>query len=273
MARMRRKPTLRGHEATADGQLVGKPKGQRRSVCLKACREPTLAGRIVGRLCRRSRGRHIKELNQVLLHRGERVVPERAVAFELRFIEPLIVCRLVRKLGKFAGVSQDVRRLSAAQPRFDIKDLAWWGPRLGVARRADHEYGTLPPGRGRVGLAEPIKLRELKLNAQIDAYLAHRISEVGKIIITVRARVADHDYGAPAPYHFVQAEVLKVTAVGEVNIRPIVCGQAEQFREEGAKRQIRTILAIGSEASLARISEPPAEAHIQHSKQQADQWR
>ena len=59
----------------------------------------------------------VEQRHQFVDHRGHGMVPERPIAFELRLVEPLVAGRLVRKLGIFAGIGQDVGGLSPAQPR------------------------------------------------------------------------------------------------------------------------------------------------------------
>ena len=56
-------------------------------------------------------------------------------------------------------------------------------------------------------------------DAEVDADLADGVAEILEDVLRVGAGVADDDAVAAAQHHLVQAEVLEVPAVGEVDVR------------------------------------------------------
>jgi len=74
-------------------------------------------------------------------------------------------------------------------------------------------------------------------------------------------RVADDEAALPA-HHFVEAQVLEMAAVGQIDVRTLIRGESEGFGQKALRGKPWTVRLIGRVAGLAGIAEPPAQPDV-----------
>ena len=139
------------------------------------------------------------------------------VALELRFAEELVERRLVRECGVLGRVVQDVRWLVAGQCGFDVDENPGDGLRVDVLV-VDLADRAVPAAEGPLALPDQGGGVDLDPHAEVGAALADQAAEVEEIEVRVGPRIADQDETAAPAYQFVDAEVLEVSPVGEVDV-------------------------------------------------------
>src|SRR5262249_35728549 len=114
--------------------------------------------------------------------------------------------------------------------------IAAAGPRHVAARRALRERGP----------RLDVEAGEIDLDAEIDPDLADGVAQIRQRAVGIAAGIADHDVAAAPPDHFVEPEILEMAAIGEVNIRTLVVGEAEQLPHDGRNADGRPFAAPGA---------------------------
>jgi hypothetical protein len=166
------------------------------------------------------------------------VQSERPVAFELRFREPLIRRRLVRKRRMRGRVASDTRAFGAMVGRLDIKKDAIFATGLASVRRfvidgADGMVGNrdarfVANARGLAPhhfcgrpIAERFKTLELNPDAEIDINFSHCVAEILECEIGIFTGVDNDDEATSTAHHLVEAQVFKMAAIGPSENRKI----------------------------------------------------
>ena len=200
---------------------------------------------------------------RLLQHRGHGVITELAVGLELRFVEPLVRRGLVRKIRMHAGVLHDVDRFVAGQRRLDVQQKPRHRFRVGllIMDAADAAVIQALAGalRGNACLGV-----DVDAHAEIHLAFAHRVAEVLEAELRVHAGIDRDDEPAAAPHQFVDAEILEVAAVAQIDELGVLVGEPEDFAQQipqaepGAGRAPRS--------GLRRVLHPPAQADVEHSQ-------
>src|SRR6266508_4255788 len=218
----------------------------------------------------------VQSRSRVAQHAVGYLETERAVAFELRLAEELIDRSLVRKRGVLDGIGPDTRILDAMIAGLDVEDhaglaVAAVGGR--IIDHADRRIGMLcadivvAGGRALLELRQTV---ELDRDAEVDRDLAHCIAEIREGIIRVGPGIDRDDVPTAAAYHLVDAEVLEMTAVRQVDVRSVIGGETERFLDQRLDRECRTLMAVGLPALPAGIAQPPTEPHVEQRQQEGD---
>ena len=76
-------------------------------------------------------------------------------------------------------------------------------------------------------------------DAEIDVDFSHRIAEILEGEIGIAAGVDDDDEPAAPPHHLVEAEILEMAAVGQIDVAALVGGLAQRLGEQRPGRQLR----------------------------------
>lgn len=146
------------------------------------------------------------------------VQSQAAVAFELRFAEPLVSCRSIGKGRVFPAEVDQIGRKIAGVDRFDVEDLADSTVRVpDSSRDAAVRAGWRGSGR--------FKLRQIQrdFGSMVNAALADRHADSLKGKVAVLFCIADDDGGAMAANKLIETHVLEMPTISEVDEgRPIV---------------------------------------------------
>ena len=122
------------------------------------------------------------------------------------------------------------------------------------------------------GGVEPNLLHvDLDVDAEVGAALLDGVAEILERERAVLPGVARDDEAAAAADQLVDAEVLEVPAVGEIDPRVAVGGHAEQLVEQLAQRQPGA--CCRSTCREARVAQPPAQPHVEHRHQERQRRR
>ena len=105
------------------------------------------------------------------------------------------------------------------------------------------------PGRLRAGSAElqGAQFPEGDADAEVEGHLPHGIAQVFEFEILVTAGIDDQDEAAPPADHLVQAEILEMAAVGQIDVGPVVGGLAEHLgeqRDDGLGRPVAPVALV-----------------------------
>src|SRR5215217_1213080 len=158
---------------------------------------------------REQRVERIGVLGEVV-HLGKAKLP---IALELALAEELIDRRLVWKGVVRIAVSADVHRHVRQVRRFDIEQLALFALRI-----VDLTTGKPVDRLDRIAARGDRDRRlEADLDVEIDAYLENGIAEVGESRIGIGAGIDDDDVSATSANHLVEAEILEVSAIAEID--------------------------------------------------------
>jgi len=143
-----------------------------------------------------------------------------AVAFELRFVEPLVGGGFVREGGIFPAVGQDIGGDAACDSGFYVEQFA--------RRRSDLVAGTVlrivDGAEDGVALGQTVVCQDKRswvdgdFDAEIAAAFSNGVSQVTEGHTLVGVRVGGNDVGAAAAHQFVDAEIFEVAAVGDINV-------------------------------------------------------
>src|SRR5512138_1735692 len=180
---------------------------------------------------------------------------ELAIAVELQFAIELIRRRFIRKCGVRAPVRIDVGAQVANDPRLHVQDLAYTAISVGDVAEQMCAIGNRICTR----VSEPI-WTDVDVGTEIRARSLNRLTEVAEAARRIRARIAYDDEATSPPYQLVDAEVLEVTAIGQMNL-------GFRFRQATAKHLTQHQLVPSGPAPLARrlarIVQPDAEPRIE----------
>ena len=72
-------------------------------------------------------------------------------------------------------------------------------------------------------------LPKLDGHAEIDRDLAHRIAEILEAVVRIAPRIADDDAAAAPADHLVEAQVLEMPSVREIDVMAVVRRQPEHL--------------------------------------------
>ncbi len=90
------------------------------------------------------------------------------------------------------------------------------------------------PGAGGTLARLDFELIEIDADAEVDVDLAYRVAQVLEAALGVATGVAHHDETTTAADHLVQAEILEVAAVGQVDPVTGIGRVAGEFLQGGA---------------------------------------
>ena len=210
----------------------------------------------------------VAELKDLFHH----VEAQAAVAFELGLIEPLVAGGLVRKRGVLGRVIQHVLGLIAGERRLDVDQVsilrAW-----PVHRAIGDPAAGAMLGFRRDLFRHGDAVGEFNRDAQVDANLSSGVAQVVEVEGRVRRSIHHDDGGASPQHHLVEAQILKMTAVGEVHPRILVAGQPKRLVDERPDGKGRTRLGPEPSARLARVGAPDAQARIEQHHNDAQERR
>src|SRR5262249_52093499 len=74
----------------------------------------------------------------------------------------------------------------------------------------------------------PIKV-DVNPHTEVNAYLANYVPKVLKLIMRVGAGVANHDEATTAANQLIHAQVVEMTAIGQVNVRLVSISSPEHL--------------------------------------------
>src|SRR5262249_26056753 len=156
--------------------------------------------------------------------------------------------------------------LRAMIARLDVEDHAWLAVAVGgwIIDLAD---GVIGVTRSDIALgATRLQIRqgaETDRHTQVDLDLAHRVTQVLEGKAGVAAGIADNNQTAAAAHHLVDAEVLEMAAVGQVDVLLVLARHAQELGQERAGRRAGTVVPVRHVAGWPRIAKPPAESDIE----------
>ena len=87
-------------------------------------------------------------------------------------------------------------------------------------------------------------------DTEIDIDFPNCIAEILKGEVGIAAGVDEDDKPASPSHHFVETEVLEVTAIGQIDVGTGIVGLAKRFREKRSWLPQRTILFVRSLADF-----------------------
>src|SRR5436309_1460483 len=149
-----------------------------------------------------------------------------AIAFKLRLVEPLVGCGLMWKVRLTLVVLQHVLGLITREGSLEVEQVA--GVVFVVFNSSDGTMSLTPAGL-RVG-AHHAGLN-IDFDAKVRAALSKRISQVFECVRSIFAGITGNDVRALPPNEFVDAKVLEVASVGEIDVIAFVIGQSQQFHQ------------------------------------------
>jgi hypothetical protein len=154
------------------------------------------------------------------------MVPKAAVAFKLRFREPLVGSTVVGKNRVLLLVVENVRGFVASERGLYVNHGSGVLGILGIDNRANDAM------RGAIFrifyVLQGTKV-EGNVDSEINASLADGHTDTVKVEGTVFFTVANHDIAATAADQFVDGEILEVAAIGDVDVLLLLVGLAEQL--------------------------------------------
>ena len=162
------------------------------------------------------------------------------------------------------------RGLAAEEARLQVEELA---RQVGPFRIDDVGDGGVSHPRRLRGARLDVERLELDPDAEIEGDAADRIAEILEGAFRIAARIADDDRAAAAPDHLVEAEILEMTTVGEIDELAVVVGEAQRLVDEGFCRELRSAQGEARRAGGAGIAEPTAEADVEQGQEQAERRR
>src|SRR5689334_2114922 len=197
----------------------------------------------------------------VLAHFGDGVHPKHPVAFKLRFAEPLVTGRLVRKLLAGLLVVEDIARFVTRDGWLDVDQESIACVRsvhLVVSNLADGTVAADLVGITRVN----VETVHVDRHSKIDANFADGVSEVFKLAFGIAPRITHDDEAASPQHHLVEAKILEVPAVGEINVIVVIVGKTEGLLGNVKGGVAWGGFGVAMVAGWARVSEPGAEPNI-----------
>src|SRR5947209_16285594 len=128
-----------------------------------------------------------------------------AIAFELRFVEPLVGRGLVWKRRLLGAVTEHVGGLVTAQRRFDIDQRSGGGffTESFIVYGADRAMPAAELARRLPSDAVDVNL---DIDPHIGAALAYRVPQVFEAEVTVLIGIARDDIAAPATHQLVNTQ-------------------------------------------------------------------
>ena len=200
---------------------------------------------------------------------------QRPVAFELRLAEELIARALVREIRIGGGIASNADVLDAVIGGLDVQQEAVFpaAVRIRVVDRSDRvirRVGPLLAGRPRRQLFHVL---ERDPHAKIEGDLADGVAEIVELELRIATGIAHDDQAAAPPHHLVDAEVLEVTAVGQIDVLVRVGRQSEHLGQKRPDRNSWTVVLIRFLALLSRIAQPPAQPDVEQRHQEGDRRR
>src|SRR6266481_9159445 len=97
----------------------------------------------------------------------------------------------------------------------------------------------------------------------VNSYLPHRIAQISKLELRICGSVY-HDNIAAAPlHHLVNAKILKMAAVGQIDVRAAFIGQAKSFSDQRLDGGTWPRLLPCRISRFTRITQPCAQACIE----------
>jgi hypothetical protein len=120
------------------------------------------------------------------------MAPERPIALELRFTEPLICRRLVRKGRIGLSVSRDIDRNAGRKARLQVDDLAFRRVRIfrGIRIYDFPKYRELRPVVPVLVPRPQSRGVQEDRGAEIDFDFPYRVAEVFELTVRIASRVA-----------------------------------------------------------------------------------
>ena len=109
---------------------------------------------------------------------------------------------------------------------------------------------------------------ELDLGIEVDGGKAHRACQIPEVEVLVLVRVDDQNVAAPAADHLVDAEVVEMPAVGQINVIAFGIRQSQCFGQQRLKRAGRAGLYFRLGNFCGGIGKPCAEANVEEGHQE-----
>ena len=114
---------------------------------------------------------------------------------------------------------------------------------------------------------------EFNGNLHINANLAQRIAKILVSKLSIGRAIDHHHQAASAFYHLIEAQVLEVSTIREINIGTGVIGQPKGLSHQGVHSRVWTFMPPGIFAGIAGISQPCSKAGIEKGHNEAHQRR
>ena len=143
-------------------------------------------------------------------------------------------------------------------------------PSLLIVNSPDRVERWIRQGRVRLGGAELQAAQSLEgdANAEVEGRLPHGIAKVFELEVLVAAGVDDQDETAAPADHLVEAEVLEMASVRQIDVGPGVGGPAEHLRQQRSDGPGRPIQLVAFLARAPGIPQPPSEPNVEESQQE-----
>ena len=198
--------------------------------------------------------------------RLDRVHSEEAVALQLRFAKPLVGRWLMWKFRVRGGIIGDVGRFIARQHRLDVNEYSV-GLRSIDLRVSDRAEGTAMNRAFRFLWRHDF---DVDRDAQIDPDFADGVPEILKDIIKILPGIDHEDEFAAAQHHFVEAEIVEVSAIRKIDVLVAISRVPDRLGKERPDCVERPAAFPGPRSGCAWIAQPPTEAHVEERHQETN---
>ena len=137
-------------------------------------------------------------------------------------------------------IADNSRRLDPVQRRLDVKDRSVAATLFFAVGRLvfddpDRVIGNILPFivlSGSSGGSSSVADRRNGCRCPDRCRSCGRIAEIAEFKVGILPGVDNDNEPASPPHHFVEPEVLEMPAVGEIDVRPVVGGQAKGFLDQ-----------------------------------------
>lgn len=180
------------------------------------------------------------------------MVAQTAVGFKLIFREELIGRGLMRKVRVARAVLLHAYILVSGNRRFQVDEVSLTA--ITVSDAANRAVGA---AQIRVLILFYGIHININLRSKIGLANANEVAQASKGHFRIAFAVAGNDHFDAPPDQFVDGEVLKMTAIGKVNVVPIFIGQPKQFQQ-----QVHAVK--GAVGVVPGIWKPPPQSKVEH---------
>src|SRR6266404_414064 len=97
----------------------------------------------------------------------------------------------------------------------------------------------------------------------VNSYFPHRIAQISKLELPICRPVYDDDAAAAPLHHLVNAEIFKMAAVGQIDVRAAFIGQAKSFSDQRLDGGTWPRFLPCRISRFTRITQPRAQACIE----------
>src|ERR1700746_1941727 len=204
-----------------------------------------------------------------LAHLLDRVQTQHAITLRLGLIEELVGCALVRKVLIDFTVGYNIRRLGPAHDRFNVNEKSVLAHTSSFVADGAHSPALLAS-------AQRLRPAFLKLDVHfgVNTDFAQCIAQIAELEFAVSSAIEHNDVTAASLHHLLYAEIVEVSAIGEINVWTFFIRQPKRFAHQRIYGGARALFTPGGVPGRAGIAQPRSQPRIQqrHDESQ-NRWR